>query len=802
MGRYPLLALLFVAVLPAGLPAAGAGEVEAELADELTVQNAGLKSDGPALAAFLQRYTEPLAPERLEKLLQDLGAASVLTRDQAVAALITLGPAAVPALRQTANEVDDQERSANARRCLRALEAPGALATAVIRLLAQRQPDDAARAVLQFLPRAPDEAVLEQCKVVLVDLAARNAASGPVLLQALDDPLALRRAMAAEALCRGTSAAIPAPVRKLLDDKQPLVRLRVALALAERREAAAIDTLIQLVGELPAAQAKLAEEFLFILAGEGAPGVTLGTAGVTAGQCRAAWAAWWQRSEGLALLEELRKRGITARAWEQAQEAIKNLGDDTFEVREKATSDLMAMGAAIAPLLRQAAASSDPEVSQRAQKCLEKIGTAKHAPLSAATVRLVAYRKPAGAAEALLTFLPFADDAVIADEVQAALIDVALRDGKPDPAVISALADKSPLRRGAAAEALCWATAGKSPLVRPLLRDPDPDVRLHVALALAGHQERAAVPVLIDLLELPGAQSYEVEQYLLSCKGARPPAVALGNDVAEHRQCRAAWQAWWQAEGPHVKLAARPRPAGGQQDLGYTLVLMPDIGQIQELGADHKLRWQLAGFPGATDAQALPGDRVLVAEPNARRVSERNQKNEIVWQKEAPWPVGCQRLANGHTFIACRNQLLEVDRAGKEVLKVSRPFSDILAAHKLRDGQIVCITNGGLCLRLDAQGKEVRTFRVGAVSSNSIDVLPNGNVLLSQQWANKVREINPEGREVWEATAQQPTSAVRLHNGDTVVACQWPAKVLELDRSGKTVWEYDPPHRPARVRRR
>ena len=40
------------------------------------------------------------------------------------------------------------------------------------------------------------------------------------------------------------------------------------------------------------------------------------------------------------------------------------------------------------------------------------------------------------------------------DEIRAALVGLAVRDGKPDPALVGALADPSPVRRGAAAVAL------------------------------------------------------------------------------------------------------------------------------------------------------------------------------------------------------------------------------------------------------------------------------------------------------------------------------------------------------------
>src|SRR5262249_59807718 len=108
-----------------------------------------------------------------------------------------------------------------------------------------------------------------------------------------------------------------------------------------------------------------------------------------------------------------------------------------------------------------------------------------------APARPVPGRRPAGACEVLLGYLPHADDALVSDEVRAALAALALRDGQPEPALVAALADPAPLRRAGAAEAFCRANVtGLRPAVAKLLRDPEPVVRLRVALALAAAGEK------------------------------------------------------------------------------------------------------------------------------------------------------------------------------------------------------------------------------------------------------------------------------------------------------------------------
>jgi hypothetical protein len=58
---------------------------------------------------------------------------------------------------------------------------------------------------------------------------------------------------------------------------------------------------------------------------------------------------------------------------EQVERAIRNLGADEFDVREKASADLLALKDRAYPALVKAAEHSDPEVARRAEELLEKI---------------------------------------------------------------------------------------------------------------------------------------------------------------------------------------------------------------------------------------------------------------------------------------------------------------------------------------------------------------------------------------------------------------------------------------------
>jgi hypothetical protein len=373
---------------------------------------------------------------------------------------------------------------------------------------------------------------------------------------------------------------------------------------------------------------------------------------------------------------------------------------------------------------------------------------------------------------------------------------------------VRALEDQAWVRRAAAAEALCQAGPHEQrQLVRKLLGDPEPRVRLRVALALLDAGDRQAVPAVIALLgELPLEQGLLAEAALRTLATDKSPAVALGPDEGSRLKCRDAWDAWWREHGHTVDLV---RLDSAQRLLGYTLVVeqynqVRRSGRVFELDNAGKVRWEILGLQTPFDAQIVPGERLLLVEQGLSRVTERDFKGNILWQRPLNLPLSAQRLPNGNTFLVGRSQLLELDRNGKEVFNQPRPNNDIMAAQKLPDGHIAYLTYTWMYYRLDAQGKQVKHFRLGPFSyhSNLVQFLPGDRVLVPEHNANRVVEFNAEGQRVWEASVPTPTGVLRLPNGNTLVASAAGQRLVELNRAGKVVWEHKDTFNPWRARRR
>jgi hypothetical protein len=510
------------------------------------------------------------------------------------------------------------------------------------------------------------------------------------------------------------------------------------------------------------------------------------------------------KSDGESLLAFFRERTVRV---DQAEirNLVKQLSHRSYAVRERATNGLISLGAKAVSQLKEATRSDDLEVRRRAENCLRQIQNNSNPQLTAAAGRMLALRKPAGAAQALLDFLPavMEDDAL--RELHGALAKLTLRDGKVEPCVLKALDDRDSVRRAAAAVALCKAgVVEKREKVRALLRDSKADVRLHTALALLQLGEKEAVPVLIGLFEHGSRnQLWQAEDALYRLAGDNAPAVAF-EEMAEKRKAYCdGWMSWWKEHGDKLDVTSQLRD--GRRD--YTLIVLLDEGEVLELDAKDNVRFRIGkvGFP--LDAQTLPGERVLLAEHGGSRVTERLRDGTILWEKKVSEPLAAQRLDNGHTFIGSKHEVMEVDREGKVVFSWSPGGGEqIMRAMKLADGSIAIILHDQQRFtRLDPNGQMLAGFSFNVnvqTFGGRVDVQPDGHVLIPQMYMNKVVEYDGKGKAVREFSIGQPIVATRLPNGHTIITSMNENRAVEFDLAGKQVWEYRAKTRVTRAYRR
>ena len=288
---------------------------------------------------------------------------------------------------------------------------------------------------------------------------------------------------------------------------------------------------------------------------------------------------------------------------------------------------------------------------------------------------MLSLHRPPGTVAVLLAFLPCAENEESIAQLNRVLLEVGVVDGKADPALVKALDDRVGIRRAVAAVTLRrGGLVDHLAAVRKLLRDEDIEVRRRVALGLAEAGDKEGAVTLSGLLEeLPGARRWEIEEQLERIAGGKAPS-EISAEPIDWKKVAGAWRQWWQADHAKIVLAEATMASSGGILRGYTLLVQQQSNTITELGPEGKPRWTLTGLQNPTDAQVLANQHVLVAEQ--ARVTEREMSGNVLWKVEGIQPVSVQRLANGNTFIPCVGLLLEVDRAGKEVLRMPMPARD------------------------------------------------------------------------------------------------------------------------------
>ncbi len=73
----------------------------------------------------------------------------------------------------------------------------------------------------------------------------------------------------------------------------------------------------------------------------------------------------------------------------------------------------------------------------------------------------------------------------------------------------------------------------------------------------------------------------------------------------------------------------------------------------------------------------------------------------------------------------------------------------------------------------------------------------DGTFLIAQMDMNKVNEYDTAGKVIWSVDSPSPWAAIRLKNGNTLISGNSNGFVREVNKEGKTVWEYTRADAPA-----
>jgi hypothetical protein len=513
-------------------------------------------------------------------------------------------------------------------------------------------------------------------------------------------------------------------------------------------------------------------------------------------------------TDGPALIRFFRERTPTAEDAARLADAVRRLGDDDFDAREKASEELIRAGRKALPFLKPAERDKDPERARRVAQCLHEIESGAEINRIVAAARVLQERRPAGAAPVLLAYVPAAADEGVEQALLRALLAAGVKDGEPDAALEKALTDKDLLRRAAAAYVLGRAVPGQRTAVRRLLADAEPRVRYEAGLALLHAGDKEAVPALIALLgDGPMSLGWRAQELLYRVAGDKAPTVFLADEAAAKRAAVAeAWQAWWKEAAATTDLS-KVNLDNTLQGINVVCEIPNNEqqGRVWAFRADGKPLWEFGNVPGPVDAQLLPNGHILVGEWHTNQVTERDRTGKVIWSYKAGSSLAsCQRLPNGNTFIGTTTEMMEVDPKGNRIYtRKDAAGGGLFRSHRLLNGHIVYAASGRI-VELDDKGKEVRSVKVpiGGTDWTSFDLVAGDRFLVACRSAGQVVEIDAAGKIVWQCNVPEPMSVARLPNGNTLVASyNADCVVREINQAKQEVWTYKVAARPFCIRR-
>jgi Mal s 1 allergenic protein-like len=263
-------------------------------------------------------------------------------------------------------------------------------------------------------------------------------------------------------------------------------------------------------------------------------------------------------------------------------------------------------------------------------------------------------------------------------------------------------------------------------------------------------------------------------------------------------------------------------------------VLAADKGHVAIVNARGEVEWEVPNKHEVHDLALLPNGNVLMP-ITPSTVVEMTPEKKVVWSYEAKQKAGYtgrieihafQRLDDGKTMVAESGnaRIVEVDRDGKVVYELPltvehpNPHRDTRMARKLSSGNyLVCHEADGKVREYDPTGKVVWTYALDlggrprsaghGPEGHGTDVfgavrLSNGNTLIACGNGNRVIEVTPEGKTVWEL-GQDELPGIKLawmttlqvkENGNMIFgnchAGPDNPQLIEVTRDKKVVWTF------------
>lgn len=495
--------------------------------------------------------------------------------------------------------------------------------------------------------------------------------------------------------------------------------------------------------------------------------------------------------------------GIKASKW------VIDLGNESFEVREQASRELLKLNNLAIFELKKATKSKDIEVAKRASDCLEQISPHESIALKTAIIRLL------GKSNSELVFeyfIKIADTPELDLLTSEALLDAFSITIKSNPTLVQKLEDFSQTKCTKSRILIARVLAIGNPkgsAFRTLSTDDQTIVKANALLALLQEKDKKAIGLLITLLpELKTNQLMPIAGLLNELIQDQASEKELAKEKPSSVELQKLFASAWKSKNASTNLNTYTSNQLQPKRILASLAEPNLSGKICSLNPDGSVSELFRTNSYADLACAINHTLFFLMERSRGHVIINNIGE--IHERSDPLisTFGLDTDGLGKKFILNRKNLLVLDYTNK-IIESIEVNNDCLAGTRLINGDYAIVFKDKSLIILDGKNlkKEKTKISLGVIEPTrtilgyQIQGTRSGSILIPEFGGKAINEYDQTGKllktikfsiNAGNSTIYGPTLTMNT-NGNFLIGSRLGATVTELNMEGKEIrnWPLD-----------
>ena len=489
--------------------------------------------------------------------------------------------------------------------------------------------------------------------------------------------------------------------------------------------------------------------------------------------------------------------GIKAAKW------VADLGNESFEVREQASRELLKLNNLAIFELKKAIKSKDIEVAKRASDCLEQISPHESIALKTAIIRILGESNPELVFE---YFIKIADTPELDILTSEALLDALSITIKSNPTLVQKLEDFAQTKDIKSRILIARALAIGNPngiAFRKLSTDDQAIVKANALLALLQEKDKKAIGLLITILpELKTNHLMPIAGLLNELIQDQASEKELAKEKPSAVEVQKLFASAWEVKNASTNLNIYSLNQLQPKRILASLAEPNLSGKICSLNPDGSVRELFRNNSYADLACAINQSLFFLMERSRGHVIINNIGE--IYERSDPLisTFGLDTDGLGKKFILNRKNLLVLDYTNK-IIESIEVNNDCLAGTRLINGDYAIVFKDKSLLILDGKNlkKEKTKISLGVIEPTrtilgyQIQGTRSGSILIPEFGGKSVKEIDQTGKLIKTinlniSTGTSPIYGATLtmnSNGNFLIGTRLGQTVTELNLEGKEI---------------